>query len=183
MKEEFYLDKLSEEEKNSYNKIVDLLDKGQKEPAEAKLDEFLAEREDFIPALNKQAVINIQQKKYDRAEKMLHQILAADPDYAPSLTNLGSIARAKGNIQKAKELYQKAVEIDQEYGPAYNNLGVIYKEEGNYSKSVKYLKKARKNGSFSYSFNPKKAFYKEPGCLFLIILAAVIVFVLYLILI
>lgn len=183
MREEFYLEKLSDEDREFYKKTVDLLDKGQKKKAEAKLNEFLAEKKNFVPALNKMAVINIHKKKYSKAEKLLKEALKNDSDYAPSLTNLGSIAKAKGKIKRAKTLYKKAIETDKEYGPAYNNLGVIYKEEGNISKSVKYLKKARKKGSFNYEFNTQKAFYKKPGCLFLIFLAGLIIFVLYLILI
>lgn len=183
MKENFYVNKLSDAERELYNESVDLLDKGQKKEAEKKLISFLEKKENFIPALNKMAVIRIHKKEYAKAEELLTQILEVDPKYAPAVTNLGSIAKAKKDLEKAKELYQKAVKIDEEYGPAYNNLGVIYREEGNYSKSVKYLKKARKNGSFSYSFNSDRAFYKEPSCLLLIFVAAIIIFVLYLILI
>ncbi|MFN2341210.1 MAG: tetratricopeptide repeat protein, partial [Halanaerobium sp.] len=136
----------------------------------------------FVPALNKLAVIYVYQKKYSKAQSLLNQILQQDPEFAPAITNLGSIAKEMDNLKRAKELYQKALAVDEEYGPAYNNLGVIYREEGNYSESIKYLKKARKMGNFSYQLNADKPFYKDPGCLFVLFLTIALIFVLYLIL-
>jgi len=42
--------------------------------------------------------------------------------------------------------------------------------------------KARKKGSFNYDLNTGRAFYKDPGCLFVIFLAASLSFILYLLL-
>jgi len=182
MKESYYKEQLAEEEKKAYQKCVDLVEKGQRKKAAQKLDEFLSGKPNFVPALNKIAVIYIYKKEYNKAQSLLNQILQQDPDFAPTITNLGSIAKEMGNLKRAKELYQRALKVDEEYGPAYNNLGVIYREEGDYSESIKYLKKARKKGSFSYHLNADKPFYKEPGCLFVIFLAAALIFVLYLIL-
>jgi len=182
MRESDYKKELTEKEEEIYQQSVELMEKGKREKAEKIITDFLAKKPNYIPALNKKAVIKIYQKEYGTARSLLNQILEKDPDYAPALTNLGSIAKEVGDLNRAKKLYQKAVKVDEEYGPAYNNLGVIYREEGNYSKSVKYLKKARKKGGFSYNFNTDKPFYKDPGCLFVLFLAAALIFVLYLIL-
>ena len=182
MKESYYKEQLAEKEVNVYQECVNLMEKGRRKKAAKKLDEFLEAEPNFVPALNKKAVIHIYQKKYNKAQSLLNQILQQDPDFAPAITNLGSIAKEMGNLKRAKELYQKAIKANEEYGPAYNNLGVIYREEGDYSESVKYLKKARKKGSFSYDLNADKPFYKDPGCLFVLFLAAVLIFVLFLIL-
>ena len=182
MKEEKYLKKLNDKNKNLYQESVRLIEAGKKKEAKKKLSRLINREKPFIPAMNKMAVIYIYNNDYDKAQNLLNRILKRDSEFAPSVTNLGSIAKEKGNFTKAKELYKRALSIDKEYGPAYNNLGVIYKEEGNISKSVKYLKKARKNGSYSYQFNLDKPFYKDPGCLFVLFLMFVLIFVLYLIL-
>lgn len=182
MKESHYKEQLSEEKQKNYQKCVDLIDKGRRKKAEKLLQEFLDENPNFVPALNKMAVLKIYKKEFNSAKKLLNQILQQDPDFAPAITNLGSIAKEMGNIKRAKDLYQKAIAANEDYGPAYNNLGVVYREEGDYSKSVKYLKKARKRGSFSYQLNADKAFYKDPGCLFVIFLVIAVITVLYLLL-
>jgi len=182
MKESEYKIDLSEEAEEKYDKIAELIDLGDFEEAEAFLEEFMAEHENFVPALNKLAVIYIYKNNLDRAEELLKDILELDNEYAPAVTNLGSLAKEKGKKQRAKKLYQKAIEINEEYGPAYNNLGVIYREEGNYSKSIKYLKKARKKGSMAYTASTDKPFYKEPGCIFMLVLAAAVIYMIYLIL-
>lgn len=182
MKESYYTKQLSEEAAEFYQNCVDLLEKGKQKQASARLNNFLEEQSDFIPALNKRAVLYIYEKDYAKAQDLLQSILNKDPDYAPALTNLGSIAKELGNTHRAKELYQQAIASDDEYGPAYNNLGVIYREEGDYNNSIKYLKKARKRGSFSYQLNSDKPFYKDPGCLFIIFLLLIFIFIAYLIL-
>ena len=182
MEELDYKKQLTEAEEKTYQECVDLIKRGRRKKAAEKLNEFLEAKPNFVPALNKMAVIYVYQKEYSKAQSLLNQILKQDPDFAPAITNLGSIAKEMGNLARAKELYQKALAVDEEYGPAYNNLGVIYREEGNYSKSIKYLKKEKKKGSFSYELNADKPFYKDPGCLFVLFLAAVLIFVLYLIL-
>lgn len=182
MREETYQEQLAEDRKEEYQECVDLMDRGRRKKAAQKLDQFLEKEPDFVPALNKRAVIYIYKKNFQEAQSLLNQIMQQDPDFAPAITNLGSIAREMGNLNRAKELYQKAIKINEDYGPAYNNLGVIYREEGNYSESIKYLKKARKKGSFSYHLNADKPFYKDPGCLFVIFLALTLIFIIYLLL-
>lgn len=181
MREEVYINELDEEEEKEYQNCLELMGKGQREKAKQKLDEFLTENPGFIPALNKKAVIHIRQQEFNEAQSLLNQILERDSEYAPAITNLGSIANEMDNLSRAKELYQKAIEVDAEYGPAYNNLGVIFRQEGDYSKSIKYLKKARKRGSFSYEVDADKPLYKDPGCVFIIILIVALITIVYLI--
>lgn len=182
MKESYYKEQLDEETKKAYQECVDLMDRGRRKKAKKKLEEFLEGKPNFVPALNKIAVIQIYKNNYNEAQALLNQILQQDPEFAPAITNLGSIAKEMGNKNKAKELYKKALNINEEYGPAYNNLGVIYREEGDYTNSIKYLKKARKRGSFSYHLNADRPFYKDPGCLFIIFLVIALIFVIYLLL-
>lgn len=182
MREEVYKNQLEEENKKLYQNCVNLLEKGRRKKAKKQLEQFLEEKPNFVPALNKKAVILIYNKEFNQAQSLLNKILQQDPDFAPAITNLGSIAREMGNLKRAKELYQKAIKINEDYGPAYNNLGVIYREEGNYSESIKYLKKARKKGSFSYNINADKPFYKDPGCLFVIFLVITLILIIYFIL-
>ena len=182
MKESYYKEQLDESAAKSYQKSVELLEKGSRKKAKKRFEEFLKENPNFVPALNKMAVIHIYKKEFNEAQSLLNQILKQDPDFAPAITNLGSIAKEMGNLTRAKELYKKAINVDEEYGPAYNNLGVIYREEGDYANSVKYLKKARKRGSFSYNLNADRPFYKDPGCLFIIFLVIALIFVIYLLL-
>lgn len=181
MKESNYIEEMSEEQKSAYKECVKLMDQGKREKAAKKLNELLELKSDFPPFLNKKAVIYIYQKKFTEAQKLLNKILKKDPDYAPAITNLGSIAREMGELEKAKALYHQAIKVNEDYGPAYNNLGVIYKEENNYSESVKYLKKARKKGSISYKLNTDQAFYKDPGCLFVVFLAVILLLVIYIV--
>lgn len=181
MRESEYLSQLKEEKEEKYSEIVDLIETGKFEEAEKELDKFFEDNSNFVPALNKLAVIKLYHENHSKANKILKKILELDREFAPALTNLGSLAREKEELERAKKLYKKAIEINEDYGPAYNNLGVIYREEGNYSESVKYLKKARKKGSMTYNINVDKAFYKDPGCLFVLFLAAALIFVIILI--
>ncbi|ADQ15780.1 tetratricopeptide repeat protein [Halanaerobium hydrogeniformans] len=171
MRESDYIKKLTEKELQQYQIIVDLIEKNNYKKAINKLEIFLDEKPDFVPALNKRAILHIYAKEYEKAENRLKEIIEIDRDFPPALTNLGSLAKKEGQKSRAKELYKKALDINPDYGPAYNNLGVIYREEGDYSQSVKYLKKARKKGSFNYKYDPDKAFYKDPGCIFILFLA------------
>ena len=183
MKESDYKKELSEEEEKKYQEAIDLIELGKRKKASQKLDQFLSEHPNFVPALNKKAVLYIYNKNFNEAQSLLNQVLKQDSNYAPAITNLGSIEKEMGNLDKAKKFYKKAIKINENYGAAYNNLGVIYREEGNYSKSVKYLKKARKKGGLSYDLSKNKPIYKNPGCLFMIFLILALIIILYLIII
>ncbi|MFO7814920.1 MAG: tetratricopeptide repeat protein [Halanaerobiales bacterium] len=176
MLEENYLNNIDEEIKKEYKEASDLLDIGKFEEARAKFNKILDEVEGFIPALNKIAVIKIYHKNLDSAEQILSDIIDKDPEYVPALTNLGSIEKKKGNLDRAEKLYEKAIELEPDYGNAYNNLGVVYREQGKYTKSVRYLKKARKRGSYSFKFDDEPL-YKKKGCLFFV--GVIIIVVLY----
>ena len=180
MRETDYKQRLTEKELRKYQKTIDLIEKTNHQKAAEKLEKFLKENPDFVPALNKRAILHIYAEEFEKAEVKLRKIIEMDSDFAPALTNLGSLAKKKGEKSRAKELYKRAVEINPDYGPAYNNLGVIYREEGNYSQSVKYLKKARKKGSINYKYNPDEVFYKDPGCVFILFLALAIAVSIYL---
>lgn len=176
MLEENYLKNIEKELKKEYKEASDLLDVGKFEEARTKFNYILDENEGFIPALNKVAVIEIYNNNLESAEEILLDILEEDPKYVPALTNLGSIEKKQGNLDKAEQLYEKAIEIEPEYGNAYNNLGVIYREKGKYTKSVRYLKKARKRGSYSFKFDDEPL-YKNKGCLFFV--GVIIIVILY----
>lgn len=173
MLEENYLDQVDEELQNKYKEASSLLDIGKFEEAEVVFNEILKE-EKLIPAVNKLAVIEIYKDNLENAKEIIEDILEENPEYVPAITNLGSIEKKKGNLERAKLLYKKSIDLEPEYGNAYNNLGVIYREQGQYSKSVKYLKKARKKGSFSVKFDDKP-FYKNKGCLFIIAIVVIII--------
>lgn len=173
MLEENYLDQVDKESQKKYKEASNFLDIGKLEEAEIAFNEILQEKE-FIPAINKLAVIEIYKDNLGNAQKIIEDVLEENPEYVPAITNLGSIEKKKGNLERAKLLYKKSIDLEPEYGNAYNNLGVIYREQGQYSKSVKYLKKARKKGSFSVKFDDKP-FYKNKGCLFIIVLVIIII--------
>lgn len=176
MLEKNYLKNIEKDIKKEYEEASDLLDVGKFEEARENFNSILDEIEGFIPALNKIAVIEIYNNNLEEAEQILSEILKEDPDYVPALTNLGSIEKKKGNLDKAEKLYEKAIEIEPEYGNAYNNLGVIYREKGKYTKSVRYLKKARKRGSYSFKFDDEPL-YKNKGCLFFV--GVIVIVILY----
>lgn len=174
MLEENYLKNLDENIKKEYKEASDLLDIGKFEESKKKFEEILDEVEDFIPILNKLAVIEIYNDNLDQANELIDKILEKDPEYVSAITNLGSIYKKKGEIEKAKKLYKKAIDLEPEYGNAYNNLGVIYREQGEYKKSVQYLKKARKRGSYSFKVDDKPL-YKNKGCVFFVVLVILII--------
>ncbi|MFP4662517.1 MAG: tetratricopeptide repeat protein [Halanaerobiales bacterium] len=182
MKEEKYLQMLDEENENKYEEALDLLAKRDLDQSEKLLLEIRDHYPDFVPLYNKLGIINIHRKEYEEARQVLSQAIEKDNEYVPAITNLGSLMREMDNRERARELYKKAIEIDPEYGLAHNNLGVIYREEGNYVKSVKSLKKARKYGGYHVDMSSDKPFYKEPGCLFIISILFVVIFVLYILL-
>jgi len=177
MLEENYLNKLDEDIKKEFKKASNLLDVGEFNKAENEFKEILNEVEDFIPALNKLAVIEIYNDNLEQANELIDKILKKDPEYVAAITNLGSIYKKKGQIEKAKKLYEKAIDIEPDYGNAYNNLGVIYREQGEYKKSVKYLKKARKRGSYSFKIDDKPL-YKNKGCVFFVVVIILIILLL-----
>ncbi|MGM0602883.1 MAG: tetratricopeptide repeat protein [Bacillota bacterium] len=164
MRESDYIDSLPADKAKKYRNVLKLFERRNRE-AKEELQNIVEELPDFAPAYNKLAVIAIREDKTEKAEELLYEAVEIDSEFAPAITNLGSLARKAGNKERAKKLYEKAVEIDPEYGPAYNNLGVIYREAGDYANSIKYLKKARKHGSFVHRAKNDKPFYKEPGCL------------------
>ena len=164
MREAEYIDNLPADKAKKYKKVLKLFERRNKK-AKGELHNIIEEHPDFAPAYNKLAVIAIREDRTEKAEELLYEAIEIDSEFAPAITNLGSLARGAGNNTRAKKLYEKAVEIDPEYGPAYNNLGVIYREDGDYENSIKYLKKARKHGSFVYGSKNDRPFYKKPGCL------------------
>jgi len=176
MREETYLNDYSEDLIEKYEKGTEFIDRGKDQEGEELLREVIEREENFAPAYNKLAVMYIRQDKKEKAREILEYLLEEiDPNFPPALTNLGSLEREKGNTHKAKELYQEAIELNSEYGPAYNNLGVILREEGEISKSVKYLKKARKLGTYAFKSQEDTPIYKDPGCMVPIILAFIFV--------
>lgn len=175
MKEEGYLNKASDEIEEKYKKGQQLTSRGNYNEGKEIYEEIIEEEQDFVPAYNKLAVIAIYQDKLEEAQEWLNKALTIDNEFAPSISNLGSIMREKGNLPGAKSMYEKAIAIDEEYGPAYNNLGVVLREQGKYTQSVKYLKKARKLGSYSVKVDAEKPLYKEPGCFIPIALVILII--------
>lgn len=177
MLEENYLKNLDENIKKEYKEASDLLDIGKFGESKNKFEEILDEVEDFIPALNKLAVIEIYNDDLETANELIDKILEKDSEYAPAITNLGSIYKKNGEVEKAKKLYKKAIDLEPDYGNAYNNLGVIYREQGEYRKSVKFLKKARKRGSYSFKIDDKPL-YKNKGCVFFAVVIILIILLL-----
>ncbi|MFN2363798.1 MAG: tetratricopeptide repeat protein [Halarsenatibacteraceae bacterium] len=176
MREETYLDDYSEDLVEKYKQGTEFIDRGKDQEGEEVLREVIEREENFAPAYNKLAVMHIRQDNKEKAREILEYLLAEiDPKFPPALTNIGSLEREEGNTYKAKELYQEAIELNSEYGPAYNNLGVILREEGEISKSVKYLKKARKLGTYAFESKKDTPIYKDPGCMVPIILALIFV--------
>ena len=164
LRENDYLEEVSEEFKERYEEAVSDLEFGKFEEARESLEKLVAEKEEFAPAYNKLGVIFLYKKNLEKAEKWLKKGQEYDENFAPIVTNLGSLAKKREEIEKAEELYKKALEINDEYGPAHNNLGVVLREKGNFSDSVKHLKKAKKLGSYSVKISDEP-FYKRKGCL------------------
>ena len=174
MREETYLNDYSEDLVEKYEKGTEFIDRGKDQEGEELLREVIEREENFAPAYNKLAVMYIRQDNKSEAREILEYVLGeVDPKFPPALTNMGSLEREAGNTYKAKELYQEAIDLNSEYGPAYNNLGVILREEGEISKSVKYLKKARKLGTYAFKAKEDTPIYKDPGCMVPIILGFV----------
>lgn len=179
MKEKDYLEDVSEDFKERYEKAVSDLEFGKFEDAKESLEKLVAEKKDFAPAYNKLGVIFLYKNNFSKAEEWLKNGQKYDENFAPIITNLGSLAKKRNNIEEAEKFYEKALEIDNEYGPAHNNLGVILREKGNFSDSVKHLKKAKKLGSYSVKISDEP-FYKRKGCLVPLGLAIVFTILVYL---
>ncbi|MGM0420016.1 MAG: tetratricopeptide repeat protein [Bacillota bacterium] len=176
MREDTYKKEYPQDLIEKYEEAVDELNMGKIDEGQKQMQEIIDRETSFAPAYNKLAVLYIRQKEKEKARQILHKALEIDPEFPPALTNMGSLEKEAGNTQKAKELYQKAIDLNSEYGPAYNNLGVVLREEGEVAESVKYLKKARKLGTFTYSsIDEERPIYKDPGCMIPIVIAVIFI--------
>ncbi len=174
MKEDKYLDNAPQKIEELYEEGKEKINIGEETEGEKILKRILDRDETFVPALNKLAVLKIHEDEIKKARQHIDRALEIDPEFPPALNNKGNLLKEKGNKQKAIELYEKAIDIDPDYGPAYNNLGVIKREAGEYKESIKYLKKARKKGTISLK-KTDKPIYKDPGCMFPIGLAVLLI--------
>ncbi|MFW5980462.1 MAG: tetratricopeptide repeat protein [Halanaerobiaceae bacterium] len=176
MKEEQYLNDTSEEIEEKYKDGNKALRRRNLEESEEIFIEIIEEDRNFAPAYNKLGVLYIFKEEYNEANTWLNKALRVDKNYTPAIMNMGNLMREQGQNRKAISYYEKAIDVDSDYGPAYNNLGVIYREEGNISKSIKYMKKARKKGGLRVKTDVNKPLYKEPGCITVVALVLIVIF-------
>src|SRR6266571_2593187 len=117
--------------------------------------EALAQKEENVEALQKQATDLYQKGKYEQAIPIAKNLLeirerTLGPEHtntANSLNNLAELYLKMGDYAKAEPLRQRALKIwEKALGPEHpntanslNNLALLYKSMGNYAKAEPLL--------------------------------------------
>ena len=102
------------------------LDTGEKETAEATLQQALAIEPRSAEAHCNHGVALFELKRFEEARAAYEKALELKPKYATALNNLGNAWKHLGRSEKALLFYEKAIEIDRTYTDAWCNSGATY---------------------------------------------------------
>lgn len=127
--------------------------------ARSRFEEILAEKPDYIPAINKMGVLCIQADQPETAKAYFNRALSVNPDYAPALVNLGNLRSAAGDTAAAMALYQLAVEKDEDYYLSYYNMAVLHKQAGRFDEYMRCIRQYKR--CYKKYVSERKAIYKD----------------------
>jgi len=101
-------------------------------------------QESFAKAedLNRQAILRIQEAKYDQAIPLLTKAIAVEPKFAEGHLNLGSAHMLAGSPKDAIDHLKRGIELDPASPEGFNQLGVAYEKMGKLDKAIEAFEKA-----------------------------------------
>ncbi|HEY1612867.1 MAG TPA: tetratricopeptide repeat protein [Rhizomicrobium sp.] len=89
-----------------------------------------------IPALLKQALVQLDRNDTTRAEELLALILAGDPDNPSALQLMGIARRMQGRFPEAEELFRRSLAVDPNQAQVHHNLGNLLRQLERYADSI-----------------------------------------------
>jgi|GEM_PF-1180386 len=131
-----------EEIKKQYEEALQFAEKGQFEPALAKLNAVIIADPNFVDAYFHRGMILFQQNETDRAQNDFHKALEVNPEFAPAYVGQATVVFSKGDLEKAIDFLNKALEKDNKFGLAYHNRGVAKYYQEKYDEALVDLNKA-----------------------------------------
>lgn len=98
-------------------------DVGRPATAEPLLDEVLAVRSDFVPALLLQGLVKLELRKTDEAEALFARVVQADPKSAQARMGLAIVERARGQLAPAAVAMEGVTRDRPDWALAWFELG------------------------------------------------------------
>ncbi|MCH8294548.1 glycosyltransferase, partial [Candidatus Poribacteria bacterium] len=105
-----------------------LANRGNLAEAHAVLDRAIQAQPEAVENYVNQAILYIDENRYDEAEQALQAVFARDSTHSRAHFQHGCLHRLQGNLQAAERSYQKAIENNPANLEAQNNLGHLYSE-------------------------------------------------------
>ena len=127
----------------------------QREAALANLRRALAVRADYLPALDRMALIYLAQAEerpelLELAEVVCRQAQLIDPDYASLYNTWGLIDVEQGELTSAAAKFARAMELDDRSFEAHMNFGQITLSQRAYDDAARAFARARELSPSSY---------------------------------
>lgn len=102
----------------------------------------VAQNQDKLEDLQRQAVDLFRNGKHEAAIALCHEIIKKQPNFARAYLTLGNFLQNTGKLEAALRAYYKALEIDSNLPPVYCNLGIIYRKQNQFDWAIKSYQKA-----------------------------------------
>lgn len=127
----------------------------ERDDALANLRRALAVRADYLPALDRMALIYLSQSdeqpaRLELAEVVCRQAQLIDPDYASLYNTWGLIDAAQGELTSAAAKFARAAELDPSFFEAHMNFGQITLSQRAYGDAARAFAQARALRPASY---------------------------------
>ncbi|MFB3040711.1 MAG: tetratricopeptide repeat protein [Candidatus Poribacteria bacterium] len=112
-----------------------LANRGNLAEAHAVLDGAIQAQPEAVENYVNQAILYIDENRYDEAEQALQAVFARDSTHSRAHFQHGCLHRLQGNLQAAERSYRKAIENNPANLEAQNNLGHLYSEMQQFDKA------------------------------------------------
>ncbi len=112
-----------------------LANRGNLAEAHAVLDRAIQAQPEAVENYVNQAILYIDENRYDEAEQALQAVFARDSTHSRAHFQHGCLHRLQGNLQAAERSYRKAIENNPANLEAQNNLGHLYSELQQFDKA------------------------------------------------
>jgi len=112
-----------------------LANRGNLAEAHAVLDSAIQAQPEAVENYVNQAILYIDENRYDEAEQALQAVFARDSTHSRAHFQHGCLHRLQGNLQAAEHSYRKAIENNPANLEAQNNLGHLYSEMQQFDKA------------------------------------------------
>lgn len=135
--------------------ILESEEPAERDEALANLRRALAVRTDYLPALDRMALVYLAQadehpELLDLAEVVCRQAQLIDPSYAPIYNTWGLIDVEQGELTGAAAKFARAMELDPSSFEAHMNFGQITLSQRAYADAARAFERARELRGSSY---------------------------------